>query len=77
MPTLPTPNKTPGDGAPAADINLIIEAINDLDSFVQTLPVPGPQGPAGPEDREPATSRSEEHTSNSSHSCLSRMPSSA
>ena len=46
--TLPTPNKTPGDGAPADDINLIIEAINTLNSEVETLPIPGPQGPAGP-----------------------------
>lgn len=45
---LPTPNKSPGDGAPADDINLVIEAVETLNSFVETLPVPGPQGPQGP-----------------------------
>ena len=38
MPTLPTPNKTPGDGAPADDINLVIEAINTLQSQVDNIP---------------------------------------
>lgn len=46
MPTLPTPNKTPGDGAPADDINLIIEAINTLQGEVDNIPA-GPQGPQG------------------------------
>ena len=46
MPTLPTPNKTPGDGAPADDINLVIEAINSLQSEVDNIPA-GPQGPQG------------------------------
>ena len=46
MPTLPTPNKTPGDGAPADDINLVIEAINTLQSQVDNIPA-GPQGPQG------------------------------
>lgn len=36
--TLPTPNKTPGDGSPADDTNLIIEAINTLNSSVENLP---------------------------------------
>ena len=36
--TLPTPNKTPGDGSPAGDTNLIIEAINTLNSSVENLP---------------------------------------
>ena len=44
--TLPTPNKTPGDGAPADDTNLIIEAINTLNSAVEGIPA-GPQGPQG------------------------------
>ena len=44
--TLPTPNKTPGDGAPADDTNLIIEAINTLNSAVENIPA-GPQGPQG------------------------------
>lgn len=44
--TLPTPNKTPGDGAPADDTNLIIEAINTLNSAVENIPE-GPQGPQG------------------------------
>lgn len=43
---LPTPNKTPGDGAPADDINLIIEAINTLQGEVDNIPA-GPQGPQG------------------------------
>ena len=49
--TLPTPNKTPGDGAPASDINLVIEAINTLNSAVEGLPAgpTGPQGPQGPQ----------------------------
>jgi hypothetical protein len=46
--TLPTPNKTPGDGTPASDTNLIIEAINTLNSAVEGLPA-GPIGPTGPE----------------------------
>lgn len=46
MPTLPTPNKSPGDGAPADDINLVIEAINTLQSEVDNIPA-GPQGPQG------------------------------
>jgi hypothetical protein len=46
MPTLPTPNKTPGDGAPAGDINLVIEAISSLASEVDNIPA-GPQGPQG------------------------------
>jgi len=45
--TLPTPNKTPGDGAPAGDINLVVEAINTLNSAVEGLPA-GPIGPTGP-----------------------------
>lgn len=44
--TLPDPNKTPGDGAPADDINLVIEAINTLNSAVENIPA-GPQGPKG------------------------------
>lgn len=44
--TLPTPNKTPGDGAPADDMNLVIEAINTLNSEVENIPA-GPQGPQG------------------------------
>lgn len=43
---LPDPNKTPGDGAPADDINLVIEAINTLNSAVENIPA-GPQGPQG------------------------------
>lgn len=43
---LPTPNKDPGDGAPADDINLVIEAINTLNSAVDNIPA-GPQGPQG------------------------------
>lgn len=43
---LPTPNKSPGDGAPADDTNLIIEAINTLNSAVENIPA-GPQGPQG------------------------------
>ncbi len=43
---LPTPNKSPGDGAPADDINLIIEAINTLQGEVDNIPA-GPQGPQG------------------------------
>ena len=43
---LPTPNKTPGDGAPADDINLVIEAVNTLNSAVANIPA-GPQGPKG------------------------------
>lgn len=46
MPTLPTPNKTPGDSAPADDMNLVIEAINTLQSQVDNIPA-GPQGPQG------------------------------
>lgn len=54
--TLPTPNKTPGDGAPADDTNLIIEAINTLNSAVEGIPAgptgaqgdTGPTGPTGP-----------------------------
>lgn len=46
MPTLPTPNKTPGDGAPADDMNLVVEAINTLQSQVDNIPA-GPQGPQG------------------------------
>ena len=46
MPTLPTPNKSPGDGAPADDMNLVIEAINTLQSQVDNIPA-GPQGPQG------------------------------
>jgi hypothetical protein len=45
--TLPTPNKTPGDGTPASDTNLIIEAVNTLNSAVEGLPA-GPEGPVGP-----------------------------
>jgi len=44
--TLPTPNKTPGDGTPAGDTNLIIEAVNTLNSAVEGIPA-GPQGPQG------------------------------
>jgi len=44
--TLPTPNKTPGDGAPADDTNLIIEAVNTLNSAVENISA-GPQGPQG------------------------------
>ena len=44
--TLPTPNKTPGDGAPADDMNLIIEAINTLNSAVENIPA-GPTGEKG------------------------------
>jgi hypothetical protein len=44
--TLPTPNKSPGDGAPADDTNLIIEAINTLNSAVENIAA-GPQGPQG------------------------------
>jgi len=43
---LPTPNKDPGDGAPADDINLVIEAINTLNSAVENIAA-GPQGPQG------------------------------
>lgn len=43
---LPQPNKTPGDGAPADDINLVIEAINTLNTAVDNIPA-GPQGPQG------------------------------
>ncbi len=43
---LPTPNKDPGDGAPADDINLVIEAINTLNSAVENISA-GPQGPQG------------------------------
>lgn len=43
---LPTPNKTPGDGTPASDTNLIIEAVNTLNSAVDNIPA-GPQGPQG------------------------------
>jgi hypothetical protein len=43
---LPTPNKTPGDGTPAGDTNLIIEAVNTLNSAVDNVPA-GPQGPQG------------------------------
>lgn len=48
MPTLnlPTPNKTPGDGTPASDTNLIIEAVNTLNSAVDNIAA-GPQGPQG------------------------------
>ena len=46
MPTLPTPNKTPGDGAPADDMNLVIEAISTLQTQVDNIPA-GPQGPQG------------------------------
>jgi hypothetical protein len=44
--TLPTPNKNPGDGAPADDTNLIIEAVNTLNSAVENIAA-GPQGPQG------------------------------
>ena len=44
--TLPTPNKTPGDGTPASDTNLIIEAVNTLNSAVENI-AEGPQGPQG------------------------------
>ena len=44
--TLPTPNKTPGDGTPASDTNLIITAVNTLNSAVENIPE-GPQGPQG------------------------------
>ena len=44
--TLPTPNKTPGDGTPASDTNLIIEAVNTLNSAVENIAA-GPQGPQG------------------------------
>ena len=44
--TLPTPNKSPGDGAPADDTNLIIEAVNTLNSAVENISA-GPQGPQG------------------------------
>lgn len=44
--TLPTPNKTPGDGTPASDTNLIIDAVNTLNSAVENIPE-GPQGPQG------------------------------
>lgn len=43
---LPTPNKDPGDGAPADDMNLVIEAINTLNSAVENIDA-GPQGPQG------------------------------
>jgi hypothetical protein len=43
---LPTPNKTPGDGQPAGDINLVIEAVNTLNTAVDNIPA-GPQGPQG------------------------------
>jgi len=43
---LPTPNKDPGDGAPADDINLVIEAVNTLNSAVENIAA-GPQGPQG------------------------------
>lgn len=43
---LPTPNKTPGDGTPASDTNLIIEAVNTLNSAVDNIAA-GPQGPQG------------------------------
>ena len=45
--TLPTPNKTPGDGSPADDTNLIIEAINTLNSSVENLPTMKAGGSSG------------------------------
>lgn len=47
MPTLPNPNRVPGDPNHASDTNLIINAINQIQSQVNALP-PGPQGPQGP-----------------------------
>ena len=44
--TLPTPNKTPGDGTPAGDMNLVVEAINTLNSAVNNIAA-GPTGPTG------------------------------
>jgi hypothetical protein len=44
--TLPDPNKVPGDSGHTSDTNLIIEAINTLESQVNGIPA-GPQGPQG------------------------------
>lgn len=48
MPNLPLPpsNRTPGDGAPADDMNLVVDAIETLNSYVENIPA-GPQGPQG------------------------------
>ena len=54
--TLPDSNKTPGDGTPASDMNLVVEAINTLNSAVDNLATgptgatgdTGPTGPTGP-----------------------------
>ena len=46
MVNLPTPNKVPGDANHSSDTNLIIEAINTLQSQVDGIPA-GPQGPQG------------------------------
>lgn len=43
---LPDPDKVPGDTGHASDTNLIIEAINTLQSQVDNIPA-GPQGPQG------------------------------
>ena len=52
MPTLPlpSPDRAPGDANHAPDTNLIITAINTLNSYVDTLPtaVTGPTGSTGP-----------------------------
>ena len=56
MPNLPTPNKVPGDPNHSSDTNLIIEAINTLQSEVDNIPAgptgaagdTGPTGPTGP-----------------------------
>ena len=40
--TLPTPNKTPGDGSPAGDMNLVIEAIAEVNSAVDAIEEYGP-----------------------------------
>ena len=44
--TLPDPNRTPGDTGHSSDTNLIIDAINTLESQVDNIPA-GPQGPQG------------------------------
>ena len=54
---LPEPNITPGDPGHASDTNLIIEAVNTLNSAVDNIAAgptgpqgdPGPQGPTGPQ----------------------------
>lgn len=43
---LPDPNKVPGDANHTSDSNLVIEAINTLNSAVDGIPA-GPQGPQG------------------------------